>query len=81
MAKRKSARRKRERMWTHDQMLRQAQRIEAEGDKAKADLIRKLAKDRFRAVICYGMNRSFARCLTDDEIAALSPPKPFPFLK
>ena len=78
MAKRKPARPKR---WTHDDRLRIADRIEAEGDKEKADLIRKLAKDRFCAVMCYGQKRWFARCLTDDEILALSPPKPFPWLK
>jgi hypothetical protein len=73
MAKRKPAQRKREREWTHHQRLRIADRIEAKGDKEKADLIRKLAKDRFRAVMCYGQRRWFARCLTDDEIAALPP--------
>ena len=64
MAKRKPARPKRE--WTHDDRRRIADRIEAEGD-------RKLAKDRFCAVMCYGQKRWFARCLTDDEIAALPP--------
>ena len=48
MAKRKPAQRKREREWTHDQRLRLADRIEAKGDKEKADLIRKMSKDRFR---------------------------------
>jgi hypothetical protein len=43
---------------------------QANGDHAKADLIRKLAKDRFRAFMTYGMNRSFARCLTDEEVLA-----------
>jgi hypothetical protein len=73
MAKRKPARRKREREWTHDQRLRIADRIEAEGDKEKADLIRKVAKERFCAVMCYGQKRWFARCLTDHEITALPP--------
>ena len=50
--------------------LRVADQIEAKGDKEKADLIRKLAKERFCAVMCYGLNRRFARCLTDHEIAA-----------
>jgi len=59
-------------------MLRLARRIEAKGDKEKAALIRKLAKDRFRAVMCYG---SFAWCLTDHEIAALLAPKAYPWLK
>ena len=81
MAKRKPARRKREREWTHDQRLRIADRIEAKGDKEKAALIRTLAKERFCAVMCYGQKRRFARCLTDDEMLALPPPKPFPFLK
>ena len=49
--------------------------------KVKADLIRKLAKDRFCAVMCYGQKRWFARCLTDDEILALPPPKPYRFIK
>jgi hypothetical protein len=79
MAKRKPARRKRE--WTHDMRLRVAVQIEAKGYKEKADLIRKLAKDRFCAVMCYGQRRWFARCLTDGEILALPPPKPFPWLK
>jgi hypothetical protein len=79
MAKRKPARPKRE--WTHDQRLRIADRIEAEGDKEKADLIRKLAKDRFRAVMTYGMDRDFARLLTDEEILALPAPKAFPWLE
>jgi hypothetical protein len=73
MAKRKPARPKRE--WTHDMRLRVADQIEARGDKEKADLIRKLAKDRFRAVMTYGMDRSFARLLTDDEIVALPAPR------
>ena len=60
MAKRKPAQPKRERERTNDQRLRIADRIEAEGDKEKADLIRKLAKDRFRAVMTYGMDRDFA---------------------
>ena len=81
MAKRKPARRKREREWTHDQRLRLADRIEAKGDTEKAALIRKLAKDRFRAVITYGMNSSFARLLTDEEIVALPPRKLFPWLE
>ena len=81
MAKRKPAQRKREREWTHDQRLRIADRIEAKGDKEEADLIRKLAKDRFRAVMTYGMDRDFARLLTDEEIVALSPPKAFPWRK
>jgi hypothetical protein len=41
--------------------LRLADEIEARGDLEKADLIRKLAKDRFRAMMTYGTNRSFAR--------------------
>ena len=61
---------------THAQMLRLARR-----NKEKAALIRKLAKDRFRAVMTYGMDRSFARLLTDEEILALPPPKPFPWLE
>jgi len=82
MAKRKPARRKRQpTVPTHDKMLRHARRIEAKGDRKKAALIRKLAKDRFRAVMCYGMNRDFARLLTDEEIVALSPPKAFPWRK
>jgi hypothetical protein len=81
MAKRKPARRERERMWTHDQRLRLARRIEAKGDTEKAALIRKLAKERFCAVMTYGMNRSFAQCLTDEEILALPAPKTFPWLK
>jgi len=68
-------------MWTHDKMLRLARRIEAKGDKEKATLIRKLAKDRFRAVMTYGMNRSFARLQTDKEIVALPPRKLFPWLE
>jgi hypothetical protein len=63
MAKRKPARRKREREWTHDQRLRLADSIEAEGA-----LIRTLAKERFCAVMCYGQRRRFARCRTDDEM-------------
>ena len=63
MAKRMPARRKREREWTHDQMLRVADLIEARGDKEKADLIRKLAKDRFRAIMTYGQKRRFTRIL------------------
>ena len=55
MAKREPARQKPEpTISTHDQILRRARRLEAEGDKEKADLIRKLAKDRFRAVMTYG---------------------------
>ena len=82
MAKRKPARRKRQpTMPTHNQMLRLARRIEAKGDKKKADLIRKLAKDRFRAVMTYGMDRSFARLLTDEEIVVLPAPKTFPWLE
>ena len=50
-------------------------------NKEKAALIRKLAKDRFRAVTTYGMDRNFARLLTDEEILALPPPKPFPWLE
>ena len=81
MAKRKPARRKREREWTNDQRLRIADRIEAEGDKEKADLFRKLAKERFCAVMCYGQKRWFARCLMDEEMLALPPPKACPWLK
>ena len=78
MEKRKPARRKRQPpMWTHDKMLRHARRIEAKGDRKKAALIRKLAKDRFRAVMTYGMDRDFARLLTDEEIVALPAPKAF----
>ena len=74
MAKRKQARRKREpTMRTHAQWLQIAHWAEANGDKDKADLIRKLAKERFCAVMCYGQRRWFAGCLTDDEIAALPP--------
>ena len=47
----------------------------------EANRIRKLAKQRFRAVMCYGQRRRFARCLTDDEMLALPPPKPFPWLE
>ena len=79
MAKRKPAQPKRE--WTHDMRLRMADRIEAEGDKEKADMIRKLAKDRFRAIMTYGMDRDFAQILTDEEMLALPAPKQFPFLK
>jgi hypothetical protein len=78
---RKPPRRKRDRESTHDQMLRVADLIEARGDKEKADLIRTLAKDRFRAIMTYGQKRRFARILLDEEILILPPPKPFPFLK
>ena len=33
------------------------------------------------AVMCYGLNRSFARLLTDEEIVALPAPKAYPWLK
>lgn len=66
---------------THAQWLEIARFAEAVGNKERADWIKKHAEDRFRAVMCYGQQRSFARCLTDDEILALSPPKAFPFLK
>jgi hypothetical protein len=78
MAKRKPRRRA---MRTHAEILRRAQLIEDQGDKQAADLIRKLAKDRFRAVMTYKQDRDFSRILTDEEIFALPPPKPFPWLK
>jgi hypothetical protein len=82
MAKRKPARRKREpTVRTHAQLLEIAHWAEVIGNKEKADLIRKLAKDRFRAVMTYGMDRDFARLLTDEEILALPAPKTFPWLK
>ena len=52
MAKRKPARRKREpTVRTHARLLEIAHWAEVIGNKEKADLIRKLAKDRFRAVM------------------------------
>lgn len=83
MAKRKPARRKRQPpTWTHDKMLRLARRIEAEGDKEKADHIRKMCKQRFRAEMCFnGQKRDFSGILTDEEILAEPAPKPYPWLK
>ena len=82
MAKRIPARRKRQpTISTHAQMLRPARQAEAKGDKEKATLIRKLAKDRFRAVMTYGLNRSFARLLTDEEIVALPPQEAVPMAR
>jgi hypothetical protein len=82
MAKRKQARRKREpTMRTHAQWLQIAHWAEANGDKDKADLIRKLAKDRLPAIMTYGIHRDFARLLTDKEILALPAPEAFAWLE
>jgi len=35
----------------------------------------------FRVIMTFGMNRSFAWLLTDEEIMALSPPKAFPWFE
>lgn len=67
---------------THAQWLEIAHWAERVGNKEKADHIRKMCKQRFRAEMCFnGQNRDFSRILTDDEILALAPPKPFPFLE
>lgn len=81
--KRKPTRRKREPTTrTHAQWLEIAHWAEVGGDREKADWIRKMCKQRFRAEMCFnGQNRDFAVILTDEEILALPPPKSFPFLK
>jgi hypothetical protein len=66
---------------THAQWLEIARFAEAVGNQERADWIRKHAKARFCAEMCYGLNRSFARCLIDEEIIALPAPRSFPWLK